>query len=50
MIDQVVEGLPDSVDRECVRDALQGVDMSEMLQGGTPPSELTDALAECTGG
>jgi len=50
MIDQVVDGLPDTVDGDCVRDALEGVDLSEMLQGGTPPSELTDALTECAGG
>jgi hypothetical protein len=50
MLDQVVEQMPDGIDRDCVRDALDGVDLSEMVQGSTPPAELTQALSECTGG
>ena len=48
LIDQMVEQLPEGIDTECVRDALEGVDFTQLSQGETP-AELSDALTQCAG-
>jgi hypothetical protein len=45
--DQLVEQLPEGVDADCVRDALEGVDLDDFVSGGEPPSEFVNAMTEC---
>jgi hypothetical protein len=47
MIDQLVEQLPEGIDADCVREALDGVDLGDFASGGEPPSEFVDAMTEC---
>ena len=50
LMDQVLSSLPEGVDEDCVRDALEDVDLSAIAGGDTPP-EFATAIAECvTGG
>ena len=49
MIDQVVSSLPDGIDEDCVREALEDVDLSE-FSGGDPPPEFAEAMTTCVTG
>ena len=50
MIDSIVEGLPENVDADCVRDKLQDADFGAIMESGTMPPELNDAMTECSTG
>ncbi len=50
LMDEVLSSLPEGIDEDCVRDAMEGVDLSTLAAGETPP-EFAAAIAECvTGG
>lgn len=47
-IDQVVANLPDNIDKDCVRDALSGLDPAQLSSGQAP--ELASAMVACVSG
>jgi hypothetical protein len=50
LIEEVLSSLPEGIDEDCVREAMEGVDLSNLASGETPP-EFAAAIAECvTGG
>jgi hypothetical protein len=50
MIDTIIEGLPENVDGDCVRDRLADADFGEILSSGTMPPEIQEAITECGAG
>ena len=50
MIDQILGDLPEGIDGDCVRQALEGVDLSEFVANGEAPEEFISAMTECMGG
>jgi hypothetical protein len=50
MIDSIIEGLPENVDGDCVRDKLKDADFGDIVSSGTLPPELEDAVTECSTG
>jgi hypothetical protein len=49
LMDEVLSSLPEGVDQDCVRDALDDADFSAIAGGETPP-EFAAAIAECVSG
>jgi hypothetical protein len=50
LIEEVLSSLPEGIDEDCVREAMEGVDLSNLAGGETPP-EFAAAIGECvTGG
>jgi hypothetical protein len=50
LIEEVLSSLPEGIDEDCVREAMEGVDLSNLASGETPP-EFAAAIGECvTGG
>lgn len=50
LMDEVLSSLPEGIDEDCVREAMEGVDLSTLAGGETPP-EFAAAIGECvTGG
>jgi hypothetical protein len=49
IIDEALTSLPEGVDEDCVRSAMEGVDAAELAQGANSP-ELMAAITECISG
>jgi hypothetical protein len=49
LIDQMVENLPEGVDADCVREQLEGMDLSALAEGGDA-SEFGEAMTACVSG
>ena len=49
-VDELISSLPEGVDADCVREAMDGVDFSEFGSTGEPPSEFVSAMTECVSG
>jgi len=47
MMNQIVEGLPEGVDGDCVRDKLKDVDFGAIFETGTRPPEVDQAINDC---
>jgi len=47
MINQLVEGLPEGVDADCVREKLKDVDFGAILETGTRPPAVDQAINDC---
>lgn len=50
IIDLFIQGIEEAgqeVDDECVHDALEGVDMSTLVDSGEPPAEVVEAVLGC---
>ena len=45
VIDDVIAGLPEGIDGDCVRDAIEGADLSQVASGES--QELANAMTEC---
>jgi hypothetical protein len=50
MINSIIEGLPENVDGDCVRDKLEDADFGDIVSSGTLPPEIEDAITECSTG
>ena len=50
MIDSIIESLPEGADADCVREKLQDADFGSIMETGTMPPELEDAMTECGAG
>ena len=50
LLDSIIEGLPEGVDGDCVRDRLADADFGEIASSGTMPPELEEAITECGAG
>ena len=50
MLDQIVEGLPEGADGDCVRDKLKDVDFGAIFESGTTPPEVDQAVSDCSTG
>ena len=50
LMEEVLSSLPEGIDEDCVREAMEGVDLSTLASGETPP-EFAAAIGQCvTGG
>jgi hypothetical protein len=49
-IDSIVEGLPEDADADCVREKLQDADFGAIMETGTMPPELEQAVTDCGAG
>jgi hypothetical protein len=47
MLDSIIEGLPEGVDGDCVRDKLKDADFGAIFESGTMPPELEQAVTDC---
>lgn len=47
MLDSIIESLPEGIDGDCVRDKLEGIDFGAMLQSGSMPPDVEQAITEC---
>jgi hypothetical protein len=47
MLDSIIEGLPEGVDGDCVRDKLKDADFGAMFESGTMPPEVEQAMSDC---
>jgi len=47
MMNQIIEGLPEGVDGDCVRDKLKDVDFGAIFETGTTPPEVDQAITDC---
>jgi hypothetical protein len=47
MLDSIIEGLPEGVDGDCVRDKLKDANFGAIFESGTMPPELEQAVTDC---
>jgi hypothetical protein len=47
MLDSIIEGLPEGVDGDCVREKLKDADFGAIFESGTMPPELEQAVTDC---
>ena len=47
MMNQVIEGLPENVDADCVRDKLEDIDFGAIFESGSLPPEVDQAVSDC---
>jgi hypothetical protein len=47
MLDSIIEGLPEGVDADCMRDKIADADFTAIFESGTLPPELEQAITEC---
>jgi hypothetical protein len=54
LVDSLIEAMGSGFDEDCARDALKGIDLTELVtasgNGDEPPAEFVEALTPCFGG
>ena len=50
LLNSIIEGLPEGIDADCVRDQLADADFGDMMSSGTLPPEVEEAMIECGAG
>ena len=49
-MDSIIESLPEGADADCVRDKLKDADFGAIMESGSMPPELNEAMTDCGAG
>jgi len=49
-LDSIIESLPEGADADCVREQLEDADFGAIMESGTMPPEINQALTDCGAG